>query len=258
MTGAIDGSAAAFEMQTAADSGSVRGMKMEELQRERYRRLRNLWGLTIAIAWIAGWWVALSAFGPATRSCAALTDCAGTATASGGSAIGFVFEMFFVILASPIAFAISPRIARAIVEREGRRAARARHVTDAALAARQQAERKAQEKAAEKQAREAHLARRRDEFLTRLGTAVDALNRIPAADDKGRAQIMLAVSGEMRSLVAAYDKDETVEALRDEAVMLALASTLKSLKEQGPLQPEAQRLLEAVKHAAVAQGKRRK
>lgn len=209
--------------------------------RQRYRRIRNLWGWVIAFGWVAFWYVKLNT--DYNASVSALGDCSGLfgsvrcVAASSGASAAFGIGMIFAILFAPLGFVISHYLARSVAESQQRADDQAKTVAARAEQKRiadAQAKRLAE---AEADALSERQALDRKEFIRKLGTANDALDLLESETDPARRSIaQQAATNALRDLVAKHPLPEMTMLLADdEAARLSAATMVARLRSAGPL-----------------------
>lgn len=214
---------------------------MQPELRQRYRRIRNLWGWIIAFGWIAFWYFKLTADHDAYV--ATLGDCSGIVgsvrcgAASSGASFSVGFGLILAIFTAPLAFVVSHYLARSVAESQ-----QAGDDQRNANEARAEQERLAVERAKRLErieigAQSERQALARKEFIRKLGTVNDALDLMGDETDSPRRSIVRqAATSALRDVIAKHSLPEMTALLAcDEAARLSADALITRMRTLGPL-----------------------
>ena len=182
---------------------------------QRLRQLRWTWGWVLLVAWIGYWIYAFP------------EDFAAKAAYS----IWFVMAL----LLSPLAFAVSHVIARAVVDSEARVQNEADARQQALLREEQKQAAEVRQRLALDQDRQRRQTIDRDSFIKSLGAATDSLNLLLQRTDPGaEAMLRLDAINSVRDVVAQHRHEALVGLLRgDKPMLTSMGAAIRKLDQAG-------------------------
>jgi flagellar hook-basal body complex protein FliE len=189
---------------------------------QRLRQIRWTWGWILLVTWI-GYWIYAFPEGLVAKA-------------------AYSFWFLIALMLSPLAFAVSHVIARAVVDSEARVQNEADAREQARLREEQQQASEARQRLALEQDRQRRQTINRDSFMKALGAASDSLNLLLQRTDPGaEALLRLDAINALRDVVAQHRHEALVELLRgDKSLLTSIGAAIRKLDQAGlGSEPEA-------------------
>ena len=215
----------------AASGGSA----MDGVQKARYRRIRNSWGLGLAALWIVFWLIKLDAANHAALANCHDGDLLAHVGCEGSTYAGFGGKVLLVLFVSPLAFLVSHYFAKWRIEQIANTERLRREQEDQAR--RRVLEAKLDQMRVEAAQRESQTRRNdnRHALIVRLGAVDDQLVVLEGQTDLDRiTRIKLTITESLRELNTNFTNGE-LRAMRsaDSGIEQRVDLTLSEMRRLG-------------------------